>query len=125
MSALGGRRGRTAPCNADRRTSRALATKFKSEPPKASGPDLLRRNLAYKIQENAYGGLDQATARLLRRLMTQFAKTNGGHIVLPRRVRLGVVLVRIWKGNSHRVTVLEDGFIRAPDNRDQAEDLRR
>ncbi len=39
--------------------------KFKSEPPKAFGPDLLRRSIAYKIQEDAYGGLDRATLRLL------------------------------------------------------------
>lgn len=31
-------------------------TMFKVEPPKASGPDLLRRSLAQKIQEDAYGG---------------------------------------------------------------------
>ena len=42
---------------------------FKSEPPKAFGPDLLRRSIAYKIQENAYGGLDPATARLLKQLI--------------------------------------------------------
>ena len=35
--------------------------KFKSDPPKAFGPDLLRRSIAYRIQEKAYGGLDPAT----------------------------------------------------------------
>jgi DUF2924 family protein len=30
---------------------------LKSEPPKAFGPDLLRRSISYKIQEDAYGGL--------------------------------------------------------------------
>jgi hypothetical protein len=81
--------------------------KFKSNPPKAFGPDLLRRSIAYKIQEDAYGGLDRAIARLLKRLM--FAKRNG-RIVLPRRIKPGAILVRHWKGQSHRVTVLEDGF---------------
>jgi hypothetical protein len=82
---------------------------FRSEPPKAFGPDLLHRSIAYKIQEHAYGGLDRVTARLLKRLMARFAKSNG-RIVLPRRIRPGAVLVREWKDQSHRVTVLEDGF---------------
>ena len=84
-------------------------SKFKSDPPKAFGPDLLRRSIAYKIQEDAYGGLDRATARLLKGLMAQLAKSNR-RIVLPRRIKPGTILVRHWKGQSHRVTVLEDGF---------------
>ncbi len=83
--------------------------KFQSEPPKAFGPDLLRRSIAYKIQEDAYGGLDRPTARLLRQLMEQYAKSNG-RIVLPRRIKPGAVLIREWKGERHQVAVLEDGF---------------
>jgi hypothetical protein len=83
--------------------------KFKSDLPKAFGPDLLRRSIAHKIQEDAYGGLDRTTARLLKTLMAQFAKRNG-RIVLPRRIKPGAILVRHWKRQSHRVTVLEDGF---------------
>jgi hypothetical protein len=82
---------------------------FKSEPPKAFGPDLLRRSIAYRIQEDAYGGLDRATARLLQQLKAQMRKTPG-KIVLPRRIKVGAVLVRKWKGHSHRVTVLNEGF---------------
>jgi Protein of unknown function (DUF2924) len=33
-----------------------------------------------------------------------------GKIVLPRRIKPGSVLVRQWKGKSHRVMVLADGF---------------
>jgi hypothetical protein len=83
--------------------------KLKTDPPKSFGPDLLRRSLAYKMQEDAYGGLDRATARLLKGLMAQFAKSNG-RIVLPRRIKPGATLVRQWNGQSHQVTVLEDGF---------------
>ena len=83
--------------------------KFKSEPPKAFGPDLLRRSIAYKIQQDAYGGPDRTTARLLNQLIEQFAKSNG-RIVLPRRIKPGAVLIREWKGERHQVTVLEDGF---------------
>jgi len=84
-------------------------TKFKCEPPKAFGPDLLRRSIAQKIQEMAYGSLDAATSRLLNQLMAQHANTPG-KIVLPRRIKAGAVLVRDWKGANHRVTVLNDGY---------------
>jgi hypothetical protein len=83
--------------------------KFRSEPPKAFGPDLLRRSIAFRIQEEIYGGFDRPTARLLKQLMQQFTKNNG-RIVLPRRIKPGAVLIREWKGERHQVTALEDGF---------------
>ena len=82
---------------------------FKADPPKAFGPDLLRRSIAYRIQEDAYGGLDRTTARLLRQMKAQMRKTPG-KIVLPRRIKAGAVLVRRWKGQTHRVMVLDEGF---------------
>ena len=82
---------------------------FKAEPPKAFGPDLLRRNLAQKIQEDAFGGLPVAARRLLTQLIAQGAK-NAGKIVLPRRIKPGAILVREWKGKTHRITALKEGF---------------
>ena len=82
---------------------------FKSEPPKAFGPDLLRRSLAQKIQEDAYGGLPPATRKLLNQLIAQSAKSNG-KIIVPRRIKPGAVLVREWKGKSHRIAVVDVGF---------------
>ena len=35
---------------------------FRTDPPKAFGPDLLRRSIAHRIQEKAYGGLPPWTA---------------------------------------------------------------
>ena len=83
--------------------------KFNSEQPEAFGPDLLRRSVAQKLQEDANGGLDRKTARLLSQLIAQSAKTNG-KIVIPRRIKPGAILVRQWKGKSHRIMVLDDGF---------------
>jgi hypothetical protein len=85
-------------------------TTFKSEPPRAFGPDLLRRSIAYKRQEIVYGGLDRPIARLMQQLMAQFART-GGRIVLPRQIKPGAVLVREWKGERYLVEVTEDGYL--------------
>lgn len=82
---------------------------FKADPPKAFGPDLLRRSLAQKLQEDAYGGLPSATRKLLNQLITQSAKNNG-KIVMPRRIKPGAILVREWQGKTHRIAVLKEGF---------------
>jgi Protein of unknown function (DUF2924) len=84
---------------------------FRNEPPKAFGPDLLRRSIAHRIQEKAYGGLSRSAQRLLDQMMKEYAAKPNGKIVLPRRIKPGSVLVREWKDKSHRVTVLADGFV--------------
>ena len=83
---------------------------FRTDPPKAFGPDLLRRSVARRIQEKAYGGLSRPTQRLLDQMMKAFSAKPNGKIVLPRRIKPGSVLVREWKRRSHRVMVLADGF---------------
>jgi hypothetical protein len=83
---------------------------FRSDPPKAFGPDLLRRSVAHRVQETAYGGLSRPIQRLLDRMIKDYAAKPGGRIVMPRRVKPGSMLVRQWKGKSHRVTVLAEGF---------------
>jgi hypothetical protein len=83
---------------------------FRTDPPKAFGPDLLRRSIAHRIQEKAYGGLSRSAQRLLDQMMKAFAAKPDGRIVLPRRIKPGSVLVREWKHKSHRVVVLADGF---------------
>ena len=83
---------------------------FRTDPPKAFGPDLLRRSIAHRIQEKAYGGLSRSAQRLLDQMMKVNAAKPNGKIVLPRRIKPGSVLVREWKGKSQRVMVLADGF---------------
>jgi hypothetical protein len=83
---------------------------FRTDPPKAFGPDLLRRSIAHRIQEKAYGGLSRPAQRLLDQMMKAYAAKPNGKIVLPRRIKPGSVLVREWKCKSHRVMVLAEGF---------------
>jgi len=83
---------------------------FRTEPPKAFGPDLLRRSIAHQIQEKAYGGLSASTQRLLDRLVKAAMAKPNGRLKLPRRVKPGSELVRTWKKRTYRVMVLADGF---------------
>jgi Protein of unknown function (DUF2924) len=83
---------------------------FRTDPPKAFGPDLLRRSIAHRIQEKAYGGLSRSNQQLLDQMVRAYATKPGGKIVLPRRIKPGSVLVREWNGRSYRVMVQADGF---------------
>nr|WP_249800068.1 MULTISPECIES: DUF2924 domain-containing protein [unclassified Bradyrhizobium] len=83
---------------------------FKTNPPEAFGPDLLRRGIAHRIQEKAYGGLPSTVQRLLDQLVKAAAAKPGARLELPRRIKPGSELVRTWNRQTYRVIVMEDGF---------------
>src|SRR6202049_3641553 len=78
---------------------------FRTEPPPAFGPDLFRRSIAQKLQEDAYGKLSSAVQRDLHRIVATLERKPRGKIVLPRRTKSGAVLVREWEAKTHGVTV--------------------
>lgn len=84
---------------------------FRDDVPPAFGPDLLRRSIAHKIQEQAYGGLDAHTRRTLDRLVKVLGNDLQSKNALPRRIRSGSELIREWRGKRHRVTVSDGGFV--------------
>ena len=68
-------------------------------PPKHRAPDLLRRVLAWRIQADAFGGLDAATIRLL----------GNEKIPLLAPEQPGMRLARDYAGRRHEVIVVDDG----------------
>jgi len=83
---------------------------FRSEPPPAFGPDLLRRSIAQWIQERAYGGLSREAKKLLGQLLRSMTSGETGRLEMPQRIKPGSELVRVWNEQTHRVTVLAKGF---------------
>ncbi len=82
---------------------------MKQPAPSAFTTDLMRRALAYRIQEQAQGGLALALRQELERLGTSTERTPTA--VLPTaRIKPGTRLVRDWGGASHHVVVEADGF---------------
>jgi hypothetical protein len=75
-------------------------------PPKGPTKVLIARMIAYRIQRDAFGGLDRETDRLLERL-ARGGKPPG----LSRRLKAGTVLVREYQGERHTVTVVPGGFL--------------
>lgn len=72
--------------------------------------DLLMRAVAYRIQENAYGGLKPAIVRRLRKVMEDLRAGKKASIAPPRTLQPGVRLMREWNGETHVVEVLARGF---------------
>lgn len=83
---------------------------FRSDPPLPFGPDLTRRSIAQHIQEKTYGGLSREATKLLGQLVRSMASGKGGRLEVPRRIKPGSELVRVWNDQTHKVTVLAKGF---------------
>ena len=66
----------------------------------------LRRALAHRIQENAFGGLDSATLRRLDRAAADLGAGRSLTTTGPR-IKPGTRLLREWQGTVHEVIVLE------------------
>ncbi|MES2987947.1 MAG: DUF2924 domain-containing protein [Pseudomonadota bacterium] len=73
--------------------------------------DLLRRGIAWRLQERVHGGLPSPVARELQRLKRQFEASGKVSVnVHEGRIKPGTRLVRDWGGTSHHVLVLESGY---------------
>jgi hypothetical protein len=70
---------------------------FGRTPPAGLTKDIMGRMLAWQIQEQAFGGLDRATVKLLERL----AKGNNSGLEGKRHLKAGTVLVREYRGQRH------------------------
>ncbi len=82
---------------------------YRNMPPRLS-QDLMRRAIAYRIQEKAFGGLSPASKRKLKDHATQIEITGRVRPDSRPVVRSGARLVREWNGRTYTVTVAEDGF---------------
>lgn len=84
-------------------------TLYGTEPPSRISEDLLRRAVAYRTQERAFGGLKASTRRMLERVAEDSLRSTSA---MPAgKLRPGAVLIREWRRASHQVTVLEDGVL--------------
>ena len=72
--------------------------------------DLLRRGLAWRLQERALGGAGPAVQREIARLVREVERTGEAAPTSTGRIKTGTWLVRDWGGDSHQVLVLDDGY---------------
>jgi hypothetical protein len=79
-------------------------TTFRSSPPKGFTKDLVARFICWHIQEQAFGGLDLQTSKVLE----GYARNNKPP---DRRLKAGTVLVREYQGERHTVTIVPGGYV--------------
>lgn len=71
-------------------------------PPSLRSIPIMQQQLAWRVQAEAYGGLDQEIRRALAR--TGVVQAEGRHL------GVGATLTRNWKGRKVEVVVEEQGF---------------
>src|SRR5262245_27372999 len=83
---------------------------YGSRPPAQISRELLLRAVAYRMQEEAYGGLAAKTRRQLARATRDLAA--GRSLKAPAaKIKPGIRLLREWQGVVHEVIVLEDSVL--------------
>jgi hypothetical protein len=80
------------------------------DPTAGSSRDLMLREIAYKMQERAHGGLAPAIKRRLRALADELETNGAGALGPAPLLKPGTRLLREWQGRTHTVSVLDDGF---------------
>ncbi|MFZ1011539.1 MAG: DUF2924 domain-containing protein [Candidatus Sulfotelmatobacter sp.] len=83
---------------------------FKTDPPCQTRRELLLPILAYRIQEQEFGGLSDAGCRRLRQLATMFEADPDAVVSNRPRIKAGTRLVRQWKEQVHVVEVEAEGY---------------
>jgi hypothetical protein len=82
---------------------------YNCPPPGRSSKKLLISAIAYRLQEQVSGGLKPSVRTMLERVAVTSAASR---VPLERpaaKASTGTVLIRDWRGQSHRVTVLDRG----------------
>ena len=84
---------------------------FKAAPPPRASRAFLERSLAYRVQEQALGGLSPRVQKQVDRLTREFERDPGFAPVSTQTFKPGTRLVREWKGAVHEVEILEMGYL--------------
>jgi Protein of unknown function (DUF2924) len=81
---------------------------FGKPAPKGLRRELLIPFLAYRLQENVYGGLKPSTLSALRQIARDLLKSNNSTIT--RLPKTGTRVIREWRGQVHEVFVTDSGY---------------
>jgi len=84
---------------------------YKNAAPPGIRREILVPFLAYRIQENAHGGLKPTALVELRRIARALDRNRTSNEPLGRpRIKTGTRLFRQWRDHTHEVFVTESGY---------------
>ena len=78
--------------------------------PRGLARSQLERSVAWRIQEQAFGGLPSPSLRELDRYAKELEATGQLEIEVTRQLKPGARLVRHWRGTVYVVTAADAGF---------------
>ena len=81
---------------------------YKSEAPRYGSRDLLVRAISYALQERELGGLPASVRRALLAIATDDPASLQA---LRLKIKPGTRLLREWRGTTHEVLVIDQGFV--------------
>jgi len=84
--------------------------RFGADPPGIRSRDVLLGIFAWRIQADAYGGLDVKTQKRLDTIATAIERNGSYEPKVTRSIAPGVELTREWKGTVHKVAVTQEGY---------------
>jgi hypothetical protein len=83
---------------------------FQTSPPRQLRRQLTIRILAYRIQEQAFGGLSKGSCKRLSQIARAVEKDPAAEISAAPAFKPGTRLLRQWRDQSHIVTATEKGY---------------
>jgi hypothetical protein len=83
---------------------------FKNEPPLKTRRELMLRVIAYRLQEQEFGGLSEAQCRRLRQLSSALKANPNAAVSTRPLIKPGTRLLRQWKDQVHVVEVASEGY---------------
>jgi hypothetical protein len=83
--------------------------RFNKPAPEGIRKELMVRMLAYRLQEQAFGGLKPKIRRRLDQMTTTVSRSPNSAANLAR-IKSGTRLIRSWQGKTHTVTIEESGY---------------
>ena len=86
-------------------------TLYGSEPPQRMSKELMMRAVAYRMQENAFGGLSRS-AKMRLMAATEEGQRSGNKVSrvrTDRTIKPGTKFLREWNSRTHEVVALADG----------------
>ena len=73
-------------------------------------PDLMRRAIAWRLQERFHGGLAPSVMKAITALQMRMARDGGTGAIAAPTLKPGTRLVREWHGKTYNVLVCDAGY---------------
>jgi len=83
---------------------------FGKPAPAAARSEYLIRAIAFHVQSEVYGALSPSLSKRLKKLLSGSPVESKGTSTRAGKLRFGTRLLRDWRGETHEIQVVENGY---------------